>query len=97
MANKKMIKTGDRTITVTKFGEIGEVKNRIPSEEAVFAMSLIEKWGLVAMHGKDGPVMQPGAVVERAFDIARLTFAHIKANRMDTPFPFAKVFQDANA
>lgn len=94
MAKRKLIKAGDRTISVTQYGEMGEIRNRIQSEEAVFAMDLIARWGMVAVHGKEGPVMQPGAVVERAFDIARLTFEHIKANRMDTPFPFAKAFPD---
>ena len=92
MAKKKLIKFGDRTITVTNFGDLGEVRNRAPSEEAVFAMEMIKHLGMVITQSKDGPAMVPGAVVERAFDIAKLTFQHIKANRMDTPFPFSKVY-----
>lgn len=95
MAKKKLIKAGDRTITVTGYGEIGEIKNRIPSEEAQFAMGLIDRWGMVSGNSKDGPALPPGAVVDRAFSIARLTFQHIKEYRMDTPFPFVKVFGDA--
>lgn len=85
---KKFVKTGDRMIVVGRGGIELEVKNRVPSEEAKFAMDLI-----LASVNSDKP---SGAVVERAFDIARLTFAHIKSNRMDTPFPFAKVYGDVN-
>ena len=88
MAKKKLIKNGDRTIVVSQYGDIQEVKNRIPSHEAGFAMDMILN---------DKSELPPGAVVERAFDIARLTFHHIKANRMDTPFPFSKVYLDADA
>lgn len=95
MAKNKLIENGDRTIVVKAYGEIQEIKNRQPSQEAWFAMDLILHYGMVAMQGKDGPVSPPGAVVERAFDIARLTFAHIKENRMDTQFPFKKVYGDA--
>ena len=49
---------------------------RMPNEEAQFAMGLIDRWGMVSGNTKDGPALPPGAVVERAFDIARLTFAH---------------------
>ena len=57
-------------------------------------MDLIARWGMLAHNHKDGLAMPAGAVVERAFDIAKLTFQHIKANRMDVPFPFAKVYPD---
>lgn len=82
---KKLVKAGTRTLVVNGFGDLTEVRNRLPNEEAAYAMDLI-------MHDQsDRPA---GAVVERAFDIARLTFAHIKAHRMDTPFPFSKVYGD---
>ncbi len=84
----KMIKNGDHTMVVISDREIQEVRNRVPSREASFAMDLIEN---------DRSALPPGAVVERAFDIARLTFQHIKANKMDTPFPFKKVYGDADA
>jgi hypothetical protein len=78
-----MIKVGDYTI-------VGEraLNSRVVNREAEFAMNMIEKWGLY--HGDK----QPGAVVERAFAIAALTFQHIKENRMDSPFPFKKVYGD---
>lgn len=85
MAKKKLIKMGDRTLSVSQYGELNEFRNRIPNTEAAFAMDLI-------MADQSGNAS--GAIVERAFKVARLTFAHIKANRMDTPFPFAKVFPD---
>ena len=95
MAKKRLIKNGERTIIASQYGDIQEVKNRLPNQEAYFAMDLIKSYGMVTMLAKDGPVSPPGAVVERAFDIARLTFEHIKQNRMDTPFPFRKVYGDA--
>ena len=81
----KLTKAGDRTIVSTGFGIEAEIKNRFLNGEAAFAMDLIMA---------DKSALPPGAVVERAFAIARLTFDHIKANRMDMPFPFAKVFPD---
>lgn len=92
MAKKKLIKAGDRTIVVNAYGEMTEFQNRIPSGEAAFALDLIARWGMVAQHNKSGPVLPAGAVVERAFDIAKVAFQHIKDNRMDVPFPFAKVY-----
>lgn len=82
---KKMIKNGDRTLVVSSFGEIQEIRNRLPSQEAAFAMDLI-------MADKSDRV--PGAVVSRAFEISRLAHLHIKQFRMDMPFPFAKVYGD---
>ena len=90
MAKKKLIKNGDRTIVVRQYGDVQEVRNRLPSNEAEFALDLIMSGGMAS----EKP---PGAVVERAFDISRLTYAHIKANKMDTPFPFEKVYGDADA
>lgn len=88
MAKKTLIKAGDRTITTNGFGEMTEIRNRILNQEAGFALDLI-------MGDKsDRPA---GAVVVRAFSIAKLAFAHIKAQRMDVPFPFAKVYPDDNA
>ena len=85
---KTLIKNGDSTLVVDTFDEhFVAVKNRTPSMEAGFAMVLIER----LCNATDIP---PGAVVERAFDIARLTYKHIKDNRMDAPFPFAKVYPD---
>jgi hypothetical protein len=49
---------------------------------------------MVTGNHKDGPALPPGAVVERAFDIAKAAFQHIKDNRMDVPFPFGKVYPD---
>lgn len=94
-ATKKFIKSGDRTIVVDSHRGVSEIRNRMPNEEAVFAMGLIDKWAMVATQGHNGPAMKPGQVVDRAFEIARLTFQHIKEYRMDTPFPFAKVYGDA--
>ena len=94
MAKKKLIKAGDRTIVLRNYGEMTEINNRIPSGEAAFALDLIARWGMVAGNHKDGPPLPPGAVVERAFDIAKLAYQHIKDNRMDVPFPFAKVYPD---
>ncbi len=85
MAKKRLIKNGDRTLLVTEHFDITEIKNRLPCDEASFAMDLIMG---------DKSARPAGAVVERAFDIARLTFAYVKANRMDVPFPFAKVYGD---
>lgn len=88
MAKKKLIKAGDFTFTMPNFnGEPGAIKNRVLSEEATFALGLIDRWGM-------DPALPPGAVVERAFDIAKLAYQHIKDNRMDVPFPFAKVYPD---
>jgi len=85
MAKKTLIKAGDRTITTNGFGEMTEIRNRILNQEAAFALDLI-------MSDKsDRPA---GSVVERAFRIAKLAFEHIKANRMDVPFPFDKVYTD---
>lgn len=84
MAKERLIKAGDRTIIVDAYGE-SSITNRILSEEAAFAMDLI-------MGDKSDRV--PGAVVERAFEIAKLTFQHIKENRMDVPLPFKKVYPD---
>ena len=94
MAKKKLIKVGDRTVLVDKYGEVGEVKNRLLSDEATLALDLICRWGMVAGNHKDGPALPPGGVVERAFDIAKLAYQHIKANRLDTAFPFGKVYPD---
>lgn len=88
MANK-IIKNGDNSIVVGEFGGIRhELRSRTLNEEAGFACSII----LNLSTNNSG--MKPGAVVEHAFEVARLTFEHIKANRMDTPFPFKKVFGD---
>lgn len=84
MANKKLIKVGDRTILAD--GSM-EIKNRLLSKEAELALELICRWGM-------DTAMPPGAVVERAFDIAKLSYQHIKDNRLDVPFPFAKVYPD---
>jgi F420-0:gamma-glutamyl ligase len=84
MAKKRLIKTGDLTIIVDEYGE-SSITNRILNDEAAFAMDLI-------MGDKSDRV--PGAVVERAFEIAKLTYQHIKDNRMDTAFPFKKVYPD---
>lgn len=91
MAKKRLIKAGDRTILADGSAEI---KNRLLNDEAALALELICRWGMVAQHTKDSPVLPAGAVVERAFDIAKLTYQHIKTNRLDTPFPFAKVYPD---
>lgn len=96
MAKKKLIKVGDRTLTTSTYGEVGEIRNRILNEEASFAMDMIQRWGLAMTHGKDGTIMQPGAVVERAFAISELAFKHIKENRMSAPFPFNKVYLDVD-
>ena len=86
---KKVIKNGDKSIVVDKFGGIrNEVRNRTLNTEAGFACDIILKLST------NNSGMKPGAVVEHAFEVARLTFEHIKANRMDTPFPFRKVFGD---
>ena len=87
MAKKKLIKAGSRTIVVDKYGNGDEVKNRLLSDEASLALELICRWGVDF-------AMPPGAVVEQAFDIAKLAYMHIKDNRMDVPFPFAKVYPD---
>jgi hypothetical protein len=95
MAKKKLFKAGDRTILVDKYGDgSAEIKNRILSDEATLALELICRWGMVASHTKDGAALPAGAVVERAFDIAKLAYQHIKANRLDTAFPFGKVYPD---
>ena len=94
MAKKTLIKAGDRTILFERWGNGAEIKNRILNDEALLAMDLIARWGMLAHNHKDGLAMPAGAVVGRAFDIAKLTFQHIKANRMDVPFPFAKVYPD---
>lgn len=85
MAKKKLIKTGDRTITVNRLGDVGEIRNRVLNTEAGFALDLILN---------DKSDRSAGAVVARAFGISKLAFEHIKKNRMDTPFPFAKVYGD---
>ena len=87
MAKRKLVKSGDRTIVVGSFGEFMEVKNRVPSVEAILAMEII-----IA----DSAERSPGAVVERAFTIAKLTMQHIKDNKMDAPFPFTKVYLDVD-
>lgn len=86
MAKKKLIKTGDRTITVNRLGDVGEIRNRVLNTEAGFALDLI-------MNDKSDD-RSAGAVVARAFSISKLAFEHIKKSRMDTPFPFAKVYGD---
>jgi len=85
MAKRKLIKSGDRTIVVGSFGEFMEVANRVPNTEANLAVKIILA---------DRSERAPGAVVERAFSIAKLTMQHIKDNRMDIPFPFTKVYAD---
>lgn len=92
MAKKKMIKAGDRTIIASTYGEFTEINNRVPNREAGFAMTMIEKWALGV--GRGEVLMKPEEAVERAFRIAKLTFEHIKENRMDTPFPFSKVYDE---
>ena len=95
MAKKRLIKAGDLTILVDRYGDhSADINNRLLSEEATFALGLIDRWGMVAGNHKDGPALPAGAVVERAFDIAKLAYMHIKDNRMDVPFPFAKVYPD---
>lgn len=85
MAKKKLIKAGDRTLTTNGFGDLQEIRNRIMNQEAAFALDLI-------MNDKSD--RSAGAVVARAFSISKLAFEHIKKSRMDTPFPFAKVYGD---
>lgn len=80
-----MTKMGDQTLVDNEYGDFKSIRNRINSEEAGFAMDLI-------LNDKSDRV--PGAVVERSFEIAKLTFQHIKENRMSVPFPFAKVYPD---
>jgi len=89
---KKVIKNGDRYVVTSGYDKIEymEVRSRTPNEEAAFAMSMIEKWALGV--GRNEALMKPEEAVERAFTIARLTYQHIKDNRMSTPFPMAKVF-----
>jgi hypothetical protein len=97
-ATKRIIKSGDKTIIVDSYKGVSEIRNRMPSDEAQFAMGLIDKWAMVATQGQNGgdsKPMKPEEAVERAFYIAYLTFKHIKEKRMDTPFPFAKVYGDA--
>ena len=86
---RKIIKNGDNSIVVGEFGGIRhELRNRTVNTEAGFACDIILKLST------SNSGMKPGAVVEHAFEVARLTFEHIKANRMDSPFPFRKVFGD---
>lgn len=94
-AKQRLIKSGDRTVVVDSYKGVSEIRNRMPSSEAQFAMGLIDKWAMVATQGQGGQIMKAGEVVDRAFEIARLTFLHIKEYRMDMPFPFAKVYGDA--
>jgi hypothetical protein len=94
MAKKTLIRAGDRTILVNRYGDGAEIKNRLLSDEASLAVELIYRWGMETIHHNEGPILPPSAVVERAFEIAKLTFQHIKVNRMDVPFPFAKVYPD---
>lgn len=88
----KMIKSGDRTIVMDVRGQINEIINCRISEEAQFAMGIIDKYGMVAMKASSGPLMTPHEVVDRAFEIARLTFEHIRVYDMESPFPFDEVF-----
>lgn len=85
---KKLTKCGDRTVVHDNFGFVFELNNRMPSEEAILAMRIIEN------DQSDRPC---SAVVERAFRIAQLTFKHIKDSKMDAPFPFKKVYPDGKA
>jgi hypothetical protein len=94
LAKKKLIKSGDRTIVVGGFNGIEEVKNRLPSQEAHFAMSMIERWAMGV--GRNEVLMKPEEAVQRAFYIAELTFQTIKDRGMDTPFPFKKVYLDVD-
>jgi len=94
MANKKLVKSGDRTIVVGGYRGIEEVKNRVPSSEAHFAMSMIEKWAMGV--GRNEILMKPEEAVDRAFHIAALTFQTIKDRGMDTPFPFKRVYGDGD-
>jgi hypothetical protein len=94
-AKQRLIKSGDRTLVVDPYTGVSVIRNRMPNEEAQFAMGLIDKWGMVTTQGHNGPSMKPEEAVERAFYIAYLTFKHIKEYRMDTPFPFKKVYGDA--
>lgn len=87
MAKRKLVKSGDRTIVVGSFGEFMEVSNRVLNTEANLAAQIILA---------DQSDRAPGAVVERAFSIAKLTMQHIKDHKMDTPFPFKKVYGDAD-
>ncbi len=68
---------------------------RIPTQEASFALSMIERFGLVS--GKDGgedsggrhhiALMEPEAVVERAFKIAALSFRHMESAGLFVQLP----------
>ncbi len=88
MANK-VIKNGDNSIVVDRYGNVKhELRNRTVNAEAGLALDIILQLST------SGAIMKPGAVMEHAFEVARLTFAHIKANKMDTPFQFKKVFGD---
>jgi hypothetical protein len=95
MANKT-VKAGDCTIVVSKYGDLKHhVDNRILNAEAAFAKDMISRWAMTtATASAGGTLLKPGEAVERAFEIARLTFAHIKAHKMDVPFPIKKVFGD---
>ncbi len=95
---KKLIKVKDQTVVTNEYGDLRhELTNRVLSDEARLAVSIIEKWAMVTSQGGtalQGQLLKPGEVVERAFDIAHLTMKHIRANKLDAPFPFKKVFGD---
>lgn len=88
MANK-VIKSGDKSLVVDQYGDLKhELRNRTVNAEAGLALDIILQLS------NSGTTMKPGAVVEHAFEVARLALAHIRANKMDTPFPFKRVFGD---
>ena len=70
-------------------------RHRVPCSEAVLAMNLIERWGMIAgdADGEDsvgrqkGRLYEPEEVVERACQMADAAFATFEARGWMTPVP----------
>jgi len=79
--------------------------NAVPTMEAEYALQLIERFGLIAARqgdAEDGAgrqtqvLLEPSAVVDRAFSIARLAFQHIEEGRMYMTLPDLNAVNKAN-
>ena len=68
---------------------------RVPCSEAVLAMNLIERWGMISAveDGEDsagrqrGRLQEPKEVVRRACEMAKLAFVIFESNGWMTPVP----------
>ena len=61
---------GEFWVANNRFGEGAMIEKFVPTLKARLALSLIEKWGMVACDAEHTRLLKPGEVVERACETA---------------------------